>query len=194
MKYKSTASDSQNNGTGFFLLAVIAAGGILAGAFYVSHGHAAASPLIHQYFSPAEKGKAFSDIFGHTFVSSALFLIAAAVSGLSAVGQPLASALLLYRGFGIGAASAAVYGSSGFNAVSSVLTGVVPKAVAVIAVSVLAVRESIRSSSGIMYYLAKGEAPDRHSNELKMYLIRFAVLLLISTVISIGDALLNVLA
>lgn len=192
MKYKSTATDSKNKGTGFLLLSIMAAGGILFGAFFVSHGHSAAYPLIHQYLAPAENGKSFFRIFVHTFGSSAMFLLAAAISGFSAVGQPIASALLVYRGFGIGAASAAVYSASGFGAAVPAIIASFPRTAALLIVSVLAVRESIRSSFGIMYYLAKGEAVDRHTNELKLYFIRFAVLFFISAVISIGDAVFSI--
>ena len=193
MKFTSTAADMKKRGTSFLVLSFAAALGILAGAFCVSRGFSADSPWLHQYFSCNDCIRKFAVIFRHSFLSSALFLAAAAVLGLSAVGQPAAAALLIYRGFGVGAATAAVYGASGFGAVSSVLTLIVPKSAALLTVSVLAVRESIRSSSEILYYLAIGEAPDRRTNELKLYIIRFAVLLLISTVISIGDALLNVL-
>jgi len=106
---------------------------------------------------------------------------------LSAFGQPLGIALIIYRGFGIGAASAALYSAYGSSAVLKVLVLLLPKALAVTLVSVLAVRELMRASQCVLRFWTYGGIPDERSADLRRYSLKFAVLMLISLLISLAD-------
>ena len=65
--------------------------------------------LVHQFFMPLYGGNTLFAVMKNTFFSVAAVLIAAFIGGLSAVGQPLGAALLMYRGFGIGLSAAMIF-------------------------------------------------------------------------------------
>ena len=68
---------------------------------------------------------------------------------------------------------------------------ILPKAVAVIIISVLAVRELFRSSGAIFAFIVRGDTHDDSRRSFRLYCIKFAVLTVISLLISIADAALN---
>jgi hypothetical protein len=127
-----------------------------------------------------------------TFLSLVLFVFAAFLFGLSAVGQPFGLALLIYRGIGIGVSVTTLYAVFGTGSVMRVLVLVFPKALAVSAISVLAVRETVRSSNSLLSYCVKSEHDDNR-NSIRLYSLKFVVLILLSLLISAADGGVNYL-
>ena len=173
--------------TGFIFLAVVALCGIAAGAVWTAKGNSIDSPWLHQYFLLSGNSSTLSWLFVHNVMSAILFLLAVFAVGTSAVGQPLALGLLFYRGFGTGIAAASLYGTFGMKAVPMVALLIVPKSAGMLVTAVLSVREAIRSSCGLAYYLSTGDSDENRTGGLRLYLISFIVLTVISMSVSAVD-------
>lgn len=186
MKYSGDLTSNQRRKAFTMLLCCLAAAGAVAGSVYSAALGGVRSVLIHQYFLP-ESDAAVIRAVCDTMLSSVLFIAAAYFLGLSAFGQPLGLGLIVYRGFGIGAASAAMYAQYGSGAVLRIAVLLLPKALAMVFVSVIAVRELMRASRSILRLLVWGEMPDERTADLKRYSLKFAVLLIISLIITLAD-------
>ncbi|MBO5103639.1 MAG: hypothetical protein J6B74_01055 [Ruminococcus sp.] len=181
-------TETKKRHLGFFLLCTAVSVGILAGAVYGS-GHSAENPLIHQYFSPAHCGNTIYEVFRNTSLSLLLFVGTAFLFGISSFGQPVGIIMLIYRGFGIGASTACEYINKGMHAMPSVLLLILPECIAVTLISVLAVRELIRSANSLFLYLT---ADVSHSEKnFRLYCLKFAVLAVISVIISVFATVMN---
>lgn len=177
--------------TGLIPLYGLVIAGIVIGSFYaVKNGHSR-NAAVHQYFMPLYCGDTLFAVMRNTFLSVGAVIFAAFLGGLSAVGQPLGAALLLFRGFGIGASAAMMYSLFGVKAFGGVMVLILPKAAAGIILSVLAVRELFRLSGAMLSFAVKGEARDDSRRSFRLYCIKFAVLAVIALVISAADAALN---
>lgn len=172
----------------FFLLCTVITAGIFAGAVY-STGHSTDNPFIHQYFSPAHCGDTIYEVFKNTFLSLSLFTVTAFLLGISSFGQPLGVIMLIYRGFGIGASVSAEYIRKGINAMPSVIVLILPECIAVTIISVLAVRELIRSANSLFLYLTAGISDNEKS--FRLYCLKFFVLAVISVIISVFSTVMN---
>lgn len=180
-----TASQSRRMPT-LMLCAAVSAGMIAGSVYGAAHPHGL--PLIlHQCFLPGESGTGFLTVTRNTFFSSALFIAAAYLAGLSALGQPVGIALLIYRGFGIGASSASLYSSEGAGAAFKVTLQLMPAALALTGVAILAVRELLRTSTAVLRLWTAGELKDEKLIDLRLYSVKYAVLLLLSAIISLAD-------
>ena len=178
-------------GASLFLLCLPAIAGIALGAFYAADKHEL-SPWVHQYFCPGMNGATVAEVFVNTLVSGMLFLAAAFLLGASAFGIPFGAALLIYRGFGIGASGAFLY-SGGISAVPAVLILLVPEALAGAVLSVIAVRELMRFSGGIFRCTVMQKSRESELPGVKLYCVRFIVLGLFAVIISTAASLLNYL-
>lgn len=169
------------------LLCAAVSAGMIAGSVYGA-AHPQGLPVeLHQCFLPGESGNTFFAVARNTFFSSALFIAAAYLAGLFAFGQPVGIALLVYRGFGIGAASASLYSSEGVGAALKVTLQLMPSALAFTGIAILAVRELLRVSTAILHLWSKGELRDEKLIDLRLYSVKYAVLLLLSAIISLAD-------
>jgi len=186
MKYSDDLTSNQRRKVFTLLLCCLASAGAVAGSVYSASG-CGMSVMIHQFFMPEPGSTAVIRTMLHTMLSSLLFIISAYLLGLSAFGQPLGIALVVYRGFGIGAASAAMYAEYGSKAVLKVLVLLLPKALTCIFVSVIAVREMMRASRCMVRFWVCGEMPDERTADLRRYSLKFAVLLIISLLITLAD-------
>lgn len=149
------------------------------------------SPWVHQYFSPSLCGDTVSAIFTRTLLSSLIFLAAAFLSGTFVFGQPVGAALLVYRGVGIGASVSAMYAAGGLRSLPAVVVLILPFALADLFVAVIAVREVLRSSSDLLRFMVSGEKRSSERSSFRLYCIKFAVLALISFIISLAVPLMS---
>ncbi len=190
MRHTVNLTGSQSRKLCIFILSGFAVAGIITGAVFACL-HGVSSPWLHQYFSPVYSGDKPFDIFRNDMISSAVFIVAAFFIGLFAFGQPVGAAMLIYRGFGIGGSAAMMYSLYGNDAAAPVLVLITPKAVAVIILSVLAVRELIRSSGAIFSGIISENSHDEKRMNFKLYCIKFSVLLLLSLIVAAADTALN---
>lgn len=191
MKHISTFNNTRS-GTGFFVYVIFIIAGVILGSLLAAKHHGAVSVWIEQGFMPVTGCSVYA-VIRNTFLSLTFFVSAAFMLGLSAVGQPFGLALLIYRGIGIGVAVTTLYALFGTGTVMRVLVLVFPKALAVSAISVLAVRETVRSSNSLLSYLAKRNERDDNRNSIRLYGLKFVVLILLSLLISAADGGVNYL-
>jgi len=174
----------------FIILGIAVIFGIAVGTFFQTVSADCSQPLIHQYFAPIYSGNTVLEVFRNTFVSSAVFTAIAFLIGTSAVGLPFGIAMLIYRGFGIGVSSTLMFALNGKGAFPAVAIMILPKAMAVTVVSVLAVRELIRSSSRLFVFWKDGN-DEGERKTVRLYIVKFIVLIVISIIIAAADSVIN---
>ena len=186
MKHISTfnVTRTRTSCLAYFILIII---GVAAGSFIAVKAKLPHSLWTVQGFMASEEYISAFSVAKDTFLSLALFAAAAFFFGFSAVGQPFALAMLIYRGTGIGIALTTIYAVSGRKAFLRVMLLVFPKAVAVAVISVLAVREAVRFSNSLFNCCVRRESHDDSKNSMKLYAFKFFVLILISLFISAAD-------
>ncbi len=187
VSYISGLENSKKN-NGFFLLCLTEIVGIIIGSCIAVSCRD--NEILKQIVSPALYGTTLLEIFRSTLVSSLIFIIIAFFSGLSAFGQIFGIALIIAKGAEIGISVYFFYAEKGLSAIPAVMVLNVPKIIAVSVVAVLAVREVWRSSSEILHFLVSGERNSEHAN-LKLYCLKYIVLIVIIFIISIADSLMN---
>ena len=144
MKNTGYISGTEKQNNGFFLLCFAEIIGIIIGSFIaVSYKD---NEMLRQNLCPALHGATLFEIFRNTLISSLIFIITAFFGGLFAFGQPVGIMLITAKGAEIGLSAAFIYAEKGLSAMPAVMVLNVPKAVALSAVAVLAVREVIRNS------------------------------------------------
>lgn len=173
------------------VLFCLAVAGITAGAFYQTIKSPAPSFWIHQYFAPIYSGTDLFDYMCRSFGAAAVFLSAAFLAGFSAVGQPLGIMIMISRGFGIGASGALMYILHGGKAAAGMLFFVLPKAVLSLIICALAVREVLRASSYTLSGWITEGFREYDKTDIRLYCIKFIVLMIISLIISVADAVIN---
>lgn len=187
MKHTTYISETEKHKSGFFLLCLVEIVGIIIGSFLAVSSD---NEFLRQNFCPALHGATLLEIFRSTLVSSLIFIIMAFFSGLSAIGQPVGIALIIAKGAEIGLSAGFIYAQKGLSAFPAVMVLNVPKALAFSAVAVLAVREVWRSSSSLLRFLVSGEH-STEQNSLRLYCLKYLVLIIIIFIISIADVLMN---
>ncbi len=175
-----------------YLLTCVIAAGIIAGAVYQSRLSPSPSLLIHQYSAPVY-GCSLSGYAIKGLLLNVLLLFIAFSLGFFALGQPFGLLLLFYKGFGTGSAASILYYSYGLKAVAKVMILTLPKALGLYTVFILAVRELIRASGYTLACWYGKERSDEKSPALKLYIIKYLVLVFIAMLISACDAAVNLL-
>ena len=120
-----------------------------------------------------------------TFLPVALILIIQFFSGYFAFGQPFAVMTVTARGAACGMAAALTYLSMGIKGIFTVMFMILPFSLMSIAIVILGAREA----AGMAWKIAKFSffREEQASPERKLYLIKFAVLLIFSVIISLFD-------
>ncbi|MBQ9899029.1 MAG: stage II sporulation protein M, partial [Ruminococcus sp.] len=175
MKNISTFTPDKSRRIQFLLLISALVAGVIVGSVRQAADGRVASPWLYQFFLPPSGSGELRRYFLSTLVSSAVFLCAAFLSGLFTFGQPLGVLLLVYRGAGIGAAAAFMYSLTGAGAAVPVLLIVLPKAIALGMIAVLAVRELMRTSVSMLRFWLTGDAPENTGRSFRLYCVKFAV-------------------
>lgn len=188
MKHTGYISGTEKQNNGFFMLCIAEITGIIIGSFIaVSHKD---NEILRQNICPVLHGATLLEIFRNTLVSSLIFIVTAFFSGLFAFGQPVGIMLIIVKGAEIGMSAAFIYAEKGLSAIPAVMMLNVPKAVALSAVAVLAVREVIRNSLALLHFLTSGEHSSEQVN-LKLYCLKYLILIVIIFIISMADSLMN---
>lgn len=161
--------------------------GMLIGTFIAKYTSLSSYVTINHFFLlPQDSLKASRLIIG-TFLTSLCFITSAFFFGLCAIGQPFELLLLLYRGIGIGVSAASFYITYGKAGIAPVLITILPKATAFSIVTAVAAREGIRLSCSVFSYcFLRNEHTPPHGG-IKMLIIKYSFLVLISLLISFAD-------
>ncbi len=126
-----------------------------------------------------------------SFRPTAILLLLDLLLGFSAIGQPFAVLILLDRGMALGIATAATYFTYGMRGLPVVLLLQFPHAAATSVLLLLAARESMRFSRQLTEFLLRdGDLPGLRG-QLKLYFIKYLVLLLLLLICAAGDCALT---
>lgn len=128
----------------------------------------------------------FGNALGY-FFADALFLLAAYIFGLCAAGLPLVLALPVLRGLGLGAVSGWLFLQHGLSGLGYSILVLYPAAVISMLIMLAACKESMLMS-GDMLLVATGKA-DTVESSWRMFNARYLVLLLLSVIAALLDAL-----
>lgn len=165
--------------------------GMIYGALLIGLGQAQTqeqlSFLTEQFINKRAEQSIFYTFIG-SFNSSAVLLLGSFLLGLSAVGQPGALALPVFNGLGLGLSMAYLYSTQGFQGILFTLVLILPSAIISTIALVLATNESVRFSNSIFRMLFPGKYEAPSSNHLKLYLMRFGVLLLFDVAAALVDS------
>ena len=161
--------------------------GVVIGSFIAKYTSLPSYVTVNQFFLLPKDGFNVFQLITGTFITSLCFVTTAFFFGLCAVGQPFELLLLLYRGIGMGISAAAVYMTYGKAGIVTVLITVLPKAVAFSLVTAVAAREGIRSSCAVFSYCFLRKEHDRPQGGVKLFMIKYSFLVLISLFISFAD-------
>jgi hypothetical protein len=134
----------------------------------------------------------FAETLAQSFFSSAVIIILFFFLGFGGIYQPFSVCLLIFRALGIGTALAFIYAGGitpqNFFAVSSVL----PFIALTSFIHILACRESIRMSAAVLRVSIA--APGEYTPvSYGLYINKFILLIFCAAVVSVIDALFNVL-
>ncbi len=173
------------------MLCGMAAVGITAGSVFQAVKSPKPSAWLHQYFAPIYSGIDLFEYMCRGVGVTVLFLSVLFLTGFFALGQPVGCILMIFRGFAIGTSGAMMYTLHGGKAAAGMFVFVLPKAVLSVFVCALGVREALKASS----YTLSGWLPDgfkeHEKTDIKLYCIKFIVLIIISLIISAADAAIN---
>lgn len=186
MKHISTFN-STRTGTSFRVYMIFIIIGVAVGSFITVKHNISGSLWITQGFMSVGGDVPIYTVMKRDVLSLILFVSAAFLLGLSAVGQPVGLAMLIYRGIGIGASSATVYALLGKKGLLHIAALIIPKALAFSVISILAVRELIRSSNLLFGFYFKRDIRDDNRNSVRLYAVKFIVLIIMSLFISAAD-------
>ncbi len=108
--------------------------------------------------------------------SSSLLLFILCLLGFSAIGQPAALFIPIFRGLGLGMSMAQMYASYSAKGVLFCCILILPQAAVSTVGLILGTRESIRFSNVFFRYFRPEKYSPPESGLLKMYLVKFTVL------------------
>lgn len=178
----------------FFMLmtAITTLGIILGSCMAVSENNVVfQNNFFNQYISPVHRGNTLLEITKNTFISSSSVIAVIFCTGFFAVGQPASMLALIYRGFGIGLSVAITYMTFGKNGFYITLIFIIPKILATSVIIMLGARESIKLSNIIYSYLFRGISEDNMTRYIRLYCIKFIVLIFFCFVTAVADGGLN---
>ena len=182
MKNVSIYNGQVEKRTSLLLFAAVMIAGIIIGS--VLRNTACFSKITSSVLNSFTQNTTWLSQVKDTFVCLLLFAAGAFIVGSSIIGQPLAYGLLLYSGIYIGLITASAYQLYSKEAIFQVLTTVLPRAFSLTAVVILSVKEALRSSSYLFSFYLNGDVRENKRISLKLYLLRFLVIIILSLILS----------
>jgi len=197
MKYGNNLTKNESRRKCLMLLNAAIIAGIAAGAVLAAllgADRLAEAKWLHQCFSPLCSGNTVLEVFLNCLQMSGMFIGALFVLGFCSGGQLLCIALLIYRGIGMGAAAAQLYMLLGVSALPAVFVLVLPKAIVLSYITSLAARESLKLSKVQFMLVFSDVLPEEKMQRVvKLYCIKFTVLMIFVILVSAADSLFNYL-
>lgn len=171
------------------LLAVLFLAGVFAGAFLVRANGDSWNTFIGQLitgFTKQRQTQSISETFLHTFGSAALYLGVLFLCGFCAVGQPLVSLTIIFRGIGYGLTAGSVYSVYGLGGMGYVAAMLLPNCVLTVLALLVGGQSAFRFSAGV-YGAMKGAK----QVSARPYAFTFVALGVYLLAVSLLDAVLN---
>lgn len=174
-----------NSGTGIYKSGLLAffAGVILFGALlgtvtfcFMGSDELSRLSVFSNSFVDVRSSGDLGEILVRSFVSSTVFIAVAFLSGFSALGQPLAVAVLLLRGMGWGAAMSQLYSLYGGRGALLSAVFVLLPAVITAAALMIAARESVAMSNILLCVVFSDRQHNGLRQTVRLYAVKFLVL------------------
>ncbi len=137
--------------------------------------------------------KSIIDVFTDAVSWTSALVILQFLLGFCAISQVVEISVLFYRGITLGISFAYTYSMYGKSAFGILLLMVLPHALITSVVLVLASREALRFSNSYICCLSGNVDDDMHESNLRLYVIRFIVLMLMVVVSAVIDSVITYL-
>ncbi len=124
----------------------------------------------------------------NSMLANMLYLAGAFAAGLCAIGLPLLMLLPFIRGLGLGAVFGYLYSAQSLAGVGYCLLILLPGAILSTATLLIGCREGITMSFDV-FTVMNGKKILDHSHSLRLYCVRFGILLVLLLCASLADAL-----
>lgn len=178
------------------LLALLAAlyflGVVLGTILYCTLGSEGRTALegAAEDFVSGRAGHTFGETAVNSFSGGFILLVICFGLGFSVVAQPAEIFVPLFRGLGVGAAIAGMYGRYGISGVGASALLIVPNAVVSAFVLIMASREAVRFSSAL-HGMTFGRSTSRECPDIRLYFTKFVILCAVLAVSAAADSLVN---
>lgn len=172
------------------MLLLILAGIVIGTAVYMKYPDSAC--YFHGFIKSSSKRSivtVFREAFDNTFIliSALMFL------GFGAVSQPLELSALVYRGVMLGVSLSYTYSVYALKGIFISFLMILPHALMTSVILVLAVRESLRMSNYVTALVFKENSDIIERPKVKMYLLKFLILVLFLLAASLIDCVITYL-
>lgn len=152
-----------------------------------------ADALCHGFIKVSSSQTVLS-VFIRSVTWTSFLLTVLFVLGFCGISQPLELLVLLWRGTALGISVSYMYSVYEIKGTLISALMILPHAVMTSVILVFAVREALRASGlYILHISGRTTDPDEAQHQMKLYFIRFAVLMAASLVSSVADTVLTYL-
>lgn len=161
--------------TGILILGALFLAGLLMGTLMVRSASSETLETLQQVanvFLSSRQEQSLMQNFFSSAMSSLSFLAALFVCGFCAISQPVAVAIPLFRGLGIGLSAASLYARYGSSAIGFVALLIVPGTLLSTLAILICCRESLQLSSSFFLCMG-GNSQDREFYPLRIYAARY---------------------
>lgn len=191
---KYSAEDIRRTRIISFLFAIISAGVLLGTLIFKERDSSDfLSDYLCQGFVAAGGSQSAMDAFSISLSWTSFFVVSMFMLGFCSISQPLEFLLLFYRGIAIGMSLSYIYSYYGVKGALSAIFTVIPYAIITSVIMVFAAREAIRMSNLYIFWLVGRVHEDDNNAQLKLYIIRFAVLMFFVLLASVIDCTISYL-
>lgn len=173
------------------VLSLIFSIGTVAGAVCYALDKELLFSVFKSGYVPVKTNTDYTICFLRTALPSITFLILTFFAGMCTFGQVLGVILILVRGIGTGESAAGLYSAKGIHAIPEAVFVMTPEMLLSAFISIIAVRELIRTSSAILSCWNNGCCRDERYMNIKLYCVKFIVLSLIAILLSAVSAAIN---
>lgn len=147
--------------------------------------------LLNHGFIKNNTDQTVLESFINAFRNTSFLIIILFILGFGAVSQPIEAFVLFYRGIALGISVSFTYFHYGFKGFLVALLIILPHAVLSSVLLILATREAIKSSNMFAGFAFVGKNNEKPNPQIKIYFIKFLVLLALLLASSVLDSLLS---
>ncbi len=196
MQENRTSGAAENKNGFFIFLAAVSLAGVLLGTLsycYMDSGFLERISSLEENFFDARRSADYAVILMRSLCSSTLFLGAAFILGFSAVGQPLAVAVPIVRGIGLGAAMAQIYSANGTSGILTCALLLIPSALISTFALIRGVMLSVEMSDRLLSDVLSDRSQEDMLENTKVYGASFIALEAVMAVSAAIDCLCTVM-
>ncbi|MCI8776291.1 MAG: hypothetical protein HFK00_02705 [Oscillospiraceae bacterium] len=187
-------SSSQKRKLSIFILMILLLAGAIAGTLMVCMGKddvfSSPDSMFYEFIRNYSK-KTTAELFLCSLKPMIIILLLQFISGFFAIGQPIAVGTIILKGVVSGISASAVYLNYGARGAAVNLVMLVPFVLISSFILIMGARESVRFSNHFFRFAVGKQNDTEVRPEIKLYCLRFAVLILFSLIISAADSVLT---